>query len=484
MQPEKGQTRQDLEADAGDLFDYAALRDYLRFGTTSIRRHRGLVVFLLCSVIGLAVLYLATFPKTYRVETRILAQRNQVMASLGNPGRSMPGEFDAPTRAASETILNHTNLVSLVRQTNLLERWEQTKAPVVRFKDRITARLQRTPVSEQDKIDGLVYLLEKKLLVTTGEGTIDISLDWNHPQVAYGVVEAAQQNFLEARHVSEISTIAEAISILEGHAAAIRDTIEADIEELQKASSEAVVGKPLAARPPPPTHSEGLAELRVLILAKRSAIADLEEFRRKRLAELQAQLAQQRAVYAEQHPLIISTMQSIDALLEDSPKIVELRKEELSLVRSYEKKGGKAVELERRAAGRDGTRLEAHRAVADRIPQPSGAEDPALGVLRTRLQFSLQKYHGLVDRIESARIELDAARAAFKYRYSVIRPPQIPKGSIKPKAAAVFAMSVVGGLLLGIFTAILLDLSAGVVLTRGQVERQLDLPVLTVVNKP
>jgi uncharacterized protein involved in exopolysaccharide biosynthesis len=478
MQAEKGLPRPDPEADAGDLFDYATLRDYLRFAAASIRRHLLLVTFLLCSVIGLAVVYLNTFPKTYRVETRMFAQRNQVMASLGNPGRAMPGEFDAPTRAASETIMNHTNLVSLIQQTNLLQRWEETRPPIARFMTWILAHLKRPSATDEDRIDAMVYLLERKLVVTTGDGTIDITLDWNNPQVAYRVVEAAQQNFLEARHASEISPIAEAISILEGHAALTRDEIEASTEDLQRAV-EARAGKPEPPRPARSPQSGELAQIRVLILEKRAALAEREDFRRKRLAELQAQLGQDRAVYAEQHPIVVERMQNIEAALKGSPQITALREEEREWVRKYKEKGGKERDLDRVASGREGAPVEAHRAL-----KRSEGDDSALSPLRNRLQSALQNYNALGDRIYNARIELDTHRAAFKYRYSVIRPPQLPKSPIKPKMAVVIAISIVGGLLLGLFTAILLDVSSEVILTRWQVERQLGLPVLTVVNKP
>jgi uncharacterized protein involved in exopolysaccharide biosynthesis len=216
-----------------------------------------------------------------------------------------------------------------------------------------------------------------------------------------------------------------------------------------------------------------------LILEKRAALAEREDFRRKRLAELQAQLGQDRAVYAEQHPIVVERMQNIEAALKGSPQITALREEEREWVRKYKEKGGKERDLDRVASGREGAPVEAHRAL-----KRSEGDDSALSPLRNRLQSALQNYNALGDRIYNARIELDTHRAAFKYRYSVIRPPQLPKSPIKPKMAVVIAISIVGGLLLGLFTAILLDVSSEVILTRWQVERQLGLPVLTVVNKP
>src|SRR5206468_1114555 len=69
-------------------------------------------------------------------------------------------------------------------------------------------------------------------------------------------------------------------------------------------------------------------------------------------------------------------------------------------------------------------------------PAPAqGDVDPVIGYAQSRIQFDSQKYNSLLDRIDSARIELDTARAAFKYRYNVIKPPQVPRKPIKPNSA-------------------------------------------------
>ena len=60
-----------------------------------------------------------------------------------------------------------------------------------------------------------------------GEGTVNITLDWADPKMGYRLVNAAQQSFIEARHLSEISAISEAVSILLGRAASMRDAANA-----------------------------------------------------------------------------------------------------------------------------------------------------------------------------------------------------------------------------------------------------------------
>jgi uncharacterized protein involved in exopolysaccharide biosynthesis len=474
------------DEDPGDLFDYAKIRDQLVYVLHSVRRHRLLMGTVCATALAVCALALAVLPKTYRAETKLLAQRNQVMAAIGNPGRSMPGEFDAPTRAAAETILNHDNLESLIRQTNLLVRWDETRAPAVRVKDWLLRSISSRTMPEEEKVDALIFLLEKKLAVQTAEGTVTISVEWNDAQLAYRLVEAAQQNFLEARHVSEISTIVESISILESHAAAVAEQINAEIEEVQRAREAKAKGKPAASSVPArPAQSQELLQMRLMLIAKRRAIADLEEFRRKRLAELQAELARQRAVYAEQHPLVQDTQQTIDALLKDSPQIAALRREDRELAQEFLRRGGKLDSLERESNEVGALqRLESGEAQRAMIAQPDVQEDPSLGALRNRLQFAMQKYNGLTDRIDSARLELDTARAAFKYRYSVIRPAQVPKVPEKPRPASVMIAGLIAGLVLGVLGSVALDIASGLVFERWQIERSLGLPVLAVVKKP
>ena len=52
-------------------------------------------------VIALTAVGLLVMPKTYHVQVKLLAQRNEVMTALSNPGRAVPWDADSPTRAAA-----------------------------------------------------------------------------------------------------------------------------------------------------------------------------------------------------------------------------------------------------------------------------------------------------------------------------------------------------------------------------------------------
>src|SRR5690349_3327136 len=176
-----------------DLFDYQLLRDYLGFLLGSVRRHRWLCLAMLLGVTSAGLGFVQLLPRTYNVQTKLLAQRNQIMAQLGNPHRAVPFDSDVPTRAAVETVLSRENLVALIKQTNLIEHWKTHRIPLLRFKDFLFGLLQ-PEADEEERVDAMVGTLEKKMFVLTDEGTITIGVDWNDPQMAHQLVETAQQN--------------------------------------------------------------------------------------------------------------------------------------------------------------------------------------------------------------------------------------------------------------------------------------------------
>jgi hypothetical protein len=445
------------------LVDFEQLKNRIGFTLRAVGRRKVRFALTFLIVAALAGGALAIYPRTYHVDTQLLAQRNAMMPALGNPNRTVPLEADSPTRAAAEAVLRRDNLVSLIKQTDLMNHWAANRSQVLRLKDRLVALVD--PPTEEDKLNAMIGFLEARLSVVTREPNVTISIDWPDAQMAYRLVETAQQNFLDQRHAQEVSTIAETISILEGHAATVRESLDPT--------------KPGTAAPGGPRRDPTLdarrgetAELRLMLEAKRRAIRELEEFRRRRLAELQADLAQQKTVYASAHPVIVKLQQSISAMQEDSPQLLSLRKEESAL----------SEELAARMASAraEGSLARGPRPV-EATPAPrTGApgEDVAGEYARTRVRFAMEKYDTLLERIDSARIELDTARAAFKYRYSVVRPPIFPKRPSKPKIPVVVAGALFVALALGVAASVLADLRSGRLLEPWQVERQLGLGIL------
>jgi hypothetical protein len=470
------------DPDDFELIDVDQLKNWVRFVLHAVRRRKLLVLVVAVLTVGATLGLLSVMPRTYRIEAQLLAQRNSVMPSLGNPTRKVPAEMDNPTRAAAETVLRRDNLLSVMKQTDLLNHWYRNRTWLFRLKDRLVDLIAAP--TEEERTVAMVEFLESRLTVKAIEPTVTISLDWPDAQQGYRLVDAALQNFLEQRHSAEVSTIAETISILEGHAAILKEAIDAELEDVKHPPQATPPGVASNAPSPPrrdlaaETNRAEIAEVKVMLAAKRRAINELEEFRHRRLADLQAQLAQQRAVYADAHPAVVTLLQSISALQEDSPQMVTLRTEEREL----------QTELERLSARRgEGTSAVTKARPSEPPPPRPGdkrADELNAEYTRTRLRFAMEKYDVLLERIEAARIELDTARAAFKYRYAVIRPPGLPRGPVKPKVPLVLAGGLIAALALGTLAAALADFWSGKILELWQMERGLGLPVLGQLPRP
>jgi len=472
--------------DAGDaLLDLRHARHLLGFVARSARRHRGLAIAVLAIVSAATGLAFAVMPRTYHTQTKILAQRNFMMPALGNPRRTVPLESDAPTRLATEAVMRRENLVAIVKQTNLLDEWRATRAPALRLKDWVVS-LVAGPPSDEDQLDALIGTLEKRMYVVADEGTVVIGIHWPDANGAFRIVESAQRNFLEGRHASEVATIGESIGILEGHAATVHETIERSYADLRR-QAPAPAAAPARA-PAPPVRSAAaaadVASLRATLSAKRLAIADLEGYQRRRLAELQTLFTEQKNTYGPAYPALANTRRSIEELSTPSPQLAELRRDERELTLQLRRRGADANDAAAAAAASGGMDpLLARAAIAsfERVANDSTRAERE-SYIRTRLKIAENEYEDLLQRLEAARIELETARAAFKYRYGVVSPAQVPKKPVQPKPALFLAGGLVLGALLALFVAVAVDVGGGRVLEPWQVERALGLRVLAEVG--
>jgi uncharacterized protein involved in exopolysaccharide biosynthesis len=460
-------------ADDPDALGLAPLRDYVLFVLRAPLRHKALAIASFVCVLALAIVTVRVIPHRYQVQASLLAQRSPVMGALSNP--NMNREWDAPTRAARELVIRRDNLIALARSTRFLERYLENRAPAVRARDWIVERVTRKPRDLARLFDDLVDTLEERLWVTVGtEGAVTITFVWSDRELAGEIVQAALQTFLDERYASEIKTIGETVAILQGHDARVQKEVAATVERVE--AKERALGirsvRPIGAPPIRATvPDEEVTRLESLLASRRRALTDLETFRQHRLSELQAQLAHEQGVYGPRHPTLMSTRQTIESLSEPSPQIAALRAETQDLER----------QIARHGPPRSGASTSAPTSspeMADVRLRLAEAVDPRLEVERRRLDDLLRQHTSLLERIDAGGVEMDTAQAAFKYRYSVIAPPSLPKKPIKAYGLLALAGGLLGGVAMALFACTAADLAAGRVLERWQLERSLGVPVL------
>jgi uncharacterized protein involved in exopolysaccharide biosynthesis len=462
------------------------LIDSVGYLKNSILRHWFLAVVVMGLVSALAVGVTKIMPRKYHVETRMLTQRNFIIASLANPGRSIPVDADQPTRAAWEMIMKYDSLKTIVREAKLVEYWELMRSPISRLKEKVTKK-PPAPMEDKDKEEALIAMLEQAMIVGVegGSGTVTIGVDWGDPQLALNIVQAAQKNFLDMRQAAEMGAVQEAITILEKQVVDESDAVRkalADLEatvkriELKLRKEEEKAGKKslrsVSGNVINTDHM--LAQMRFMIQTKRRAISDVEEFRARRLTELRNQLSEARVMYSPQHPQITDIEQRIAALTEDSPQLVALRSELNEGINEYMRNGGNPAELE---SGLNTMGMPAG-------PMgPVATDSPEVSVAMDRVRMLVSRHQEKMRRLDQARTELEISRASMKHRFSVLSPPTFPDKPSKPKVQLIIAAGVVGGIALGIFAAVALDIIRRRILEKWQVERLLKLPVLAQLER-
>jgi hypothetical protein len=504
------------------LIDFRQIAQYSRFLTRSLRRHMilGTSVFLLSLAFTVAaVIFL---PKTYHAQSKLLAQRNAVMTALSNPGRAVPWDADAPTRAASETVLRRDNLLALITETDLVNEWERTRAPILKLKDQILAAVFR-PLTASEKLDQLVGLLEARLMVVggpVGDGTVTIDLDWPTAEMAYRLVEGAQTHFVRARQETETATIGESINVLERYAATLHEDIDRTMAQLQQAQTKrrptgripktAVLpaSEPLSASltsvlPPVPAaalatpalgadlNDPQIPRLRTTLEAKKIEINNLEQARQRQVSELQGKLAQISLIYSQKHPNYIAVQQSIEAASRDTPQLTALKAQAEVLEADYEKRLAAAKELLEIEQLKEEETRSASKPAPEKLDQPVAPALPAAPAptvagtggdgadfASVRFRLELNQLESVLERIDGARIELAVSQAAFKYRYTIIRPAEVPKKPVRPNVLAVLGAGVLGGLMLTLVAVVGRDIASNRILEPWQVERQLGLAIL------
>jgi hypothetical protein len=469
----------DEEAEAP--LDLRQLRERASYGARALRRNPGTVALVMAATLFAAVLLAWALPDRYRVEARLLAQRDDVIATLSNPGRPvLPGESNPGSSTVSDMVLRRDNLLSVIRQADLLQHWRNDRPPLLRAKDWVVFRRQ---LDDEELTEVLVGTLEKQIVVTAQEGgVITVAVVWDDPVIATKIAQTALDKFIESRNVNDLAVVGESITLLEQRVA-----------EAQKGMEEALSGAKSLPRAPSRVTVPGesapaarivetveLARLHGEITAKRRAMDELVTFRDRKIAEMQAELAQQRAVYSDNHPVVANLRRSIEAMSTDSPQLIQERHEVAELEARYVQRGGLAATLEGIPIARVGSGSSSASLLAAALGGSS--RDPGEEYARSRLAASIVRYYGLADRLEAARIERDAARAGIKFRYVMVKPPLPPQRSqTGPYKGLLVLAGVLAAPLLAGAAALGLELRRGRIVQQWQVERMLGLPVLAVL---
>ena len=436
------------------------------------RKALSLVVAMVCA--ALTVLAAIFTPRSYEVDARVLVQRTQVIT--GGQGQQLtPEEMRNLAKEYEEQVLAHDNILAIVQQTSLVARWDEMRQPHRRLIDKLNRKFGKAPPSDDEKFEALTANLRQRLKVWVDGATVTIKLEWSEPESARDIVDAAVKNFLDARFQSEVGVIPERLKILEAGVAQAHRDLESSAAELgrqQRGINPRERLTPVVPALPQGVRNEDPTELgtKARLDAVRQQINALQEGKGRREAELTQEIAQKRHVLAEAHPEMIALKQALEAARSESPMLARLRAEERELL----------AELASKPKGHEpktfGAKVVAPPAPVAEPLIPFGATK---SVQDAQVLFDTvsRKYSELATQLETARIEMKTAEAAFKNRYKVVHPPEVPMGPKRPVGLIATLLGIVGTLLAVFFAAALADRLSGVFYEPRDVRDRLGLPV-------
>jgi hypothetical protein len=486
------------EADGPAVPPLDLAKSYVAFASRALERNKKLSIIVSASLATLSVVAVAIWPRTYTCTTVLAAMDSKVLDGAT--------KNDEPLRGAEEIIRSHENVASIVEAIKLPARWDSTVPPAARAKQHIIGWL-RGEVSERDKREALVLMAQNAITVIPpawGQSKLTLSVDWNDPNISSDLADAAEQSFLRARQVAEISSITEYITILESHANQLREEIqklagqshgERDEKLAQAQQVAAQPDKPAVtmhvAPAPRKAPTEDLTDLRSELAAKQAALKELEDGRQRRLADAEATLTSLRSKFTDAHPMVVQAEGNVASLMQPTSQVLGLRSDVAALTATLKSKLA-AEEL----AAQGGPRV-ASVPASSGVPGASGVEPLPAEVMRlmqednedldpavaAQFRTAVSKYATLRDKIGTARLDLDTAQAAFKHRYQIVIPPEAPSKPSKPKVPLLLAVGIMLSLLAGLFAAVVAELRKGRVVERWQVY-SLGVPLLGEVRWP
>lgn len=467
------------EPSLDSLVDITLLLDYTWFVLRSLRRHAlGALATLIValSVVGLAV---NIWPKTYEIDGRLLVQQSSLVSTLVNPDRVTTRELGPPTLAAAEIVESHDNLLRIMKETNLMTEWERTRSPVLRLKDRIFDLLRGTLTDDQ-RTYVMMGILENRLQITTNaEGTIGFLISWPNAEMGRLLVDKAMQSFLEFRRATETAAITDSIAILDKSADAIEVQVRNTLTQLPKSGSTVETPRPTrrVATPAGPSAESTVRLNRVRTELDRVSqeVARLEAARIQQLSEAQQRLNAARSIYTETHPTVQAARQAVAGLSNEPAELARLRQEVRTLTAEHDELSTRVGAATANAEqARLMSQLEAASPIASLDIRGLANDNDPVGL---RLKNQMAELASVHARSSAARAELSSLQAGFKYQYSVVKPPQVPREPKGPNVLAILGAGSIASLLLALAYAVVTDIASGRVLDAWQVERHVRAPV-------
>jgi uncharacterized protein involved in exopolysaccharide biosynthesis len=490
------------EEQRGGGLNVEVLRSYGRFAQRALVRRKVLIAAVATVGTVLTLMIASLWPRTFSCQTVMITTYNGVLDSNQGP----------QPLAGAELVTTRENLEALIKSTNLTRKYVERRPPLLEYKARIMAAIFG-PLDEKVLSAIVVGTLQTRLELKAEKDKLTITADWTDGKTAAELAEAARESFLRIRNRTETSAFQEKMSILDAHAATLRDEIEglakqarddlsakrAEIMAEAKSASgtTATSGSVDAKRPPAasprslprrskPATDAQLPELKERLAALKTRLTQAESDRSRQITEQQGKLEELKLRLMPNHPQVITQEERVNIASQVSSELAMMRGEVSDLEAQIRQRTATA-NLGQASSGSSGSAGGTTAAgdtgalpteILGLLDQPE--VDPAM---YAQMSGAIARYGSLRDEVRGSKLALDTAQAAFNHRYQVVTPVEEPNRPIKPKVPVIYGVGLALSLLLAFLLPLLLELKRDVLVERWQVQG-FQLPVLAELRLP
>ncbi|RYE81455.1 MAG: chain length-determining protein [Oxalobacteraceae bacterium] len=465
----------------------------------------GLVVAWVTGLVGAVVVFV--LPDRYEASARIYVDTQSILKPLMS-GLAVQPNVEQQVTMLSRTLISRPNVEKLVRMADL-DLKNQSKAQQEATIESVTGNLSiqssgrdnlyilgyrdNDPETAKRVVQALVSIFIESSLGNTRQGTSAATSFLNEQIKSYETkLEEAETRLKEFRlknlanmtgdgkdsasHISELSTLLERSRLELREATNARDSAKAqlDAEKTRAGSTQ--------------TTAQSLLQEANTTIATPELDARLADLRRNLDALLQR--------FTDQHPDIVTTRKLIKDLEEQRKReVAELRKAMMNAPTVAAGQGGGSPALQElvRIVATTEVQVAALRA---RVDEYSSRYAQALAAMKTAPQveaeaaqlnrdYAIQKknYEDLVQRREQASIsgELDVASGVADFR--VIDPPRANPKPVAPNRLLLLAGSMAAAIAVGLFTTFAASQLRPVFHDANDLRARVELPILGVVTR-
>ena len=485
--------KEDKDNEFGQLLKDVAL--IFGFGWRSVKRHRLLIFTVFISVVVLSIAMIKIMPKTYESRARIVVNPSRTLIDVDQyTGRS----------SAVELMTSQESLSAVIDAVDLMNRWKKTRPAVSRFKDSILSALssKKDPETEAQKLRmSLMYILGNKVQVWVADNILQVVVEWHDADTAYSITDVLVKRFMDdqfqrenAEYTVKISSFEKRLIVAEERLkvaeAEYRDTLSAEQAPRPKVSEPRSVREYVQPAPAAESSPEILPEVDLEAMErelelKTNEVVRMENSYLSRLKDAKDKLAELRLTIGPRHPEVIKAERLVSILSPPPPALKQLKAERDILAAQLEKQRKENKEASVASPRRRWRRVTGSTTTPQ--PAPSSSVDGAPSELELKFdeyQQAREERNSIAGELSYAKIEAQAGKSAFDFRFKISQPPRMPDGPIKPKPARILLAAIIAGLFLGIFLAILVDLRSGILFEKWQISRILRIPVLGEMDEP